>query len=374
MTAIDGIGKIEVIVFDIEPSPPPPQPPPSPPPPSPPPLPPSPPSPPPPSPPPSPPPPVPPPPSPPPPSPPPPTPPPPSPPPPSYPPNAPFGAPQNPPPPPLKPPPPSLPPPSPAIPLACPSTDLEDVRFELCAAAAPAALLLAPDTTLAANGSASAVAVPGAVGGSRRLCVEGDATAVGFGGSFGVAAAPAVSARAVLRTATVYQSRPALRVAYQLFDADGNTRVAAPASVVLTLAFAGGSEQQVTCSARGGTNGIGLCAANVDDGKFSSSEARTATLFSLVVDGVEMLNRFGDVTLAKTPASTWNPTTNFVIGGQLPKHPVFAGDTFDLQLLAKSGEAVDHRRPHHLPGRRLEHPRDVVAGRCALDRRCRAGE
>ena len=92
----------------------------------------------------------------------------------------------------------------------------------------------------------------------------------------------------------------------------------------------------MTCGARGGTNGIGLCAANVDDGKFSSSEARTATLFSLVVDGVPMLNRFGDVTLAKTPASTWNPTTNFVIGGQLPKHPVFAGDTFDLQLLAKS--------------------------------------
>ena len=210
------------------------------------------------------------------------------------------------------------------------------MRFELCAAAAPAALLLAPDTTLAANGSASAVAVPGAVGGSRRLCVEGDATAWGSAASFDVAAAPAASARAVLRTATVYQSRPALRVAYQLFDADGNTRVAAPSSVVLTLAFAGGSEQQVTCGARGGTNGIGLCAANVDDGKFSSSEARTATLFSLVVDGVVMLNRFGDVTLAKTPASTWNPTTNFVIGGQLPKHPVFAGDTFDLQLLAKS--------------------------------------
>ena len=97
----------------------------------------------------------------------------------------------------------------------------------------------------------------------------------------------------------------------------------------------------MTCGARGGTNGIGLCAANVDDGKFSSSEARTMTLFSLVVDGVPMLNRFGDVTLAKTPASTWNPTTNFVIGGQLPKHPVFAGDTFDLQLLAKSEKPSD---------------------------------
>ena len=112
-------------------------------------------------------------------------------------------------------------------------------------------------------------------------------------------AAPAVSARAVLRTTTVYQSRPALRVAYQLFDAEDNTRVAAPASVVLTIAFsADGSTQQVTCGARDGTSGVGLCAVNVANAKFSTSESRTATL-SLSVDGATFLDAFAAVALAR---------------------------------------------------------------------------
>ena len=144
-------------------------------------------------------------------------------------------------------------------------------------------------------------------------------------------------ARAVLRTYTVYRSRPALRVAYQLFDADENTRVAAPSSVVLTLAFAAdGSTQQVTCGGRDGTSGVGLCAVNVADAKFSTAEARTATL-SLSVDGATMLDAFAAVALARAPAAAWGPSDNFVIGGQLPTHPVYATDeTFTLDLYAKS--------------------------------------
>ena len=224
----------------------------------------------------------------------------------------------------------------------------------------------------------TAVAAPGLQSGELRLCVEGDDKGAALAvppASLAVAAAAATRVEAWLRTPTAHASRPAARVAFQLFDADGNTRVAAPASLVLRLAFgAGGAPQEAAC-ARGARTASGVGAARVRRARrrVLASEARTATLLQLVVDGVthaQPLRRRSRSRRRRPPRG--RRRTNFVIGGQLPAHPVFAGDTFDLKLLAKSDEAVGGGGPSPPTRSTCGASGDVVAGGRADDRRRRA--
>ena len=55
----------------------------------------------------------------------------------------------------------------------------------------------------------------------------------------------------------------------------------------------------------------------------------------------------------KAPAAAWAPAENFVIGGELPAHPVWAGEAFELKLLARSDapSAAAGLATHQVDGR-----------------------
>ena len=143
----------------------------------------------------------------------------------------------------------------------------------------------------------------------------------------------ATSVVAQLRTATVYATRRSVRVVYQVFDAAGNTRVQPPfvrlhATKEGTCGTKDGPcEQHANCDRPDATSGIGECKLEVRPDFFSSDGDTTASLH-LTLNRDE-LPPFATVSLAKATVGGWAPADNFVVGGALPAHPVYAGaETF----------------------------------------------
>ena len=238
-------------------------------------------------------------------------------------------------PPPSPPPTPSPPPsPKPAPPTAGAArvpVQLEDVPFEACATGSP--------VLVSYDGDAPAV-LPGTLSGKVDLCVAGDTTPIDST-DFTVNLEAATSVVAQLRTATVYATRRSVRVVYQVFDAAGNTRVQPPfvrlhATKEGTCGTKDGPcAQHANCDRPDATSGIGECKLEVRPDFFSSDGDTTASLH-LTLNRDE-LPPFATVSLAKATVGGWAPADNFVVGGALPAHPVYAGaETFDMELLAKS--------------------------------------
>ena len=208
---------------------------------------------------------------------------------------------------------------------------LEDVPFEACATGSP--------VLVSYDGDAPAV-LPGTLSGKVDLCVAGDTTPIDST-DFSVNLEAATTVVAQLRTATVYATRRSVRVVYQVFDAAGNTRVQPPfvrlhATKEGTCGTKDGPcAQQANCDRPDATSGIGECKLEVRPDFFSSDGDTTASLH-LTLNRDE-LPPFATVSLAKATVGGWAPADNFVVGGALPAHPVYAGaETFDMELLAKS--------------------------------------
>ena len=234
-------------------------------------------------------------------------------------------------------------PPEPPAPPAC-QVHLEDVPFEACATGSP--------VLVSYDGDAPAV-LPGTLSGKVDLCVAGDTTPIDST-DFTVNLEAATSVVAQLRTATVYATRRSVRVVYQVFDAAGNTRVQPPfVRLHATKEGTCGTKdgpcvQQANCDRPDATSGIGECKLEVRPDFFSSDGDTTASLH-LTLNRDE-LPPFATVSLAKATVGGWAPADNFVVGGALPAHPVYAGaETFDMELLAKSEAPSEERwsgRPH----------------------------
>ena len=187
--------------------------------------------------------------------------------------------------------------------------------------------------------TATPAVLPGTFSGKADLCVR--ATPPRSTDRLPVNLEAATSVVAQLRTATVYATRRSVRVVYQVFDAAGNTRVQPPfVRLHATKEGTCGTKdgpcvQQANCDRPDATSGIGECKLEVRPDFFSSDGDTTASLH-LTLNRDE-LPPFATVSLAKATVGGWAPADNFVVGGALPAHPVYAGaETFDMELLAKS--------------------------------------
>ena len=238
-------------------------------------------------------------------------------------------------PPPSPPPTPSPPPspkpaPLPPAPPAC-QVHLEDVPFEACATGSP--------VLVSYDGDAPAV-LPGTLSGKVDLCVAGDTTPIDST-DFTVNLEAATSVVAQLRTATVYATRRSVRVVYQVFDAAG-TRASSRRLCASTppRKVRAAPRTVPACSrptATGRTPPRGSASASSRCAPTSSLPTATRRRRSTSRSTGTSCRRARTVSLAKATVGGWAPADNFVVGGALPAHPVYAGaETFDMELLAKS--------------------------------------
>ena len=163
---------------------------------------------------------------------------------------------------------------------------------------------------------------------AMRLTVAGDE------GKVYEAPTPAALATAAVAKVEAFVRRhgvrvaPALRVAYQLFDAAG-ARVTPPAAVRLTVAVplipggAAAGSTTVSCGAADAESGVGTCELDVPPSFFSSASSRTASL-SLTADGIATTPdaTFGTATLVRVPDNGWSAA--LVANGQMGAVPTRA--------------------------------------------------
>ena len=230
--------------------------------------------------------------------------------------------------PPITPSSPSEPPPSMPMPCSPFSSGLEDLAFDT----SDTKSALFPLVDAQANVS-RVFAQPG-LDSSLQLQVEGreSTTLTSVGSLQGLA--PVTHVRAVLRTSRVYESRPDLLAAFQVFDAQNNTRTARPV-VFLRVSLLDGRSMRTSCGSPNAISGVGMCELRLGVSFFGVADQNVS--LSLEVDGAVLAPDFAVALLTRVPANEWTGVvTSNVLGVQLPEHPIYLSEAFDVSLLARS--------------------------------------
>lgn len=151
--------------------------------------------------------------------------------------------------------------------------------------------------------------------------------------AYSVAAQPASSVVAVLRTAVVYADRSALHAAYLLRDSEGRSLVSSSGRAVLMTATGPlGTLTSAACTHA--ANGVGDCSLTVSDGWFSSAGASQVSVevhvfYSSVLAAS---GAAGNATLAASPMHTAVATPGLLAA--LPHSPRFRTDQFIVPITA----------------------------------------
>ena len=181
-------------------------------------------------------------------------------------------------------------------------------------------------------------ATPGASGSVRAAVGTRTYSAAGSTYSVGVPLAAALEAKT--RTSVLYADRSALRVAYQLRDAVGESRVSqSQLSVSLLLRFADGASDYVSsCSLPAQASGVGECASTVPSSSYGAvSRSATVEVSAQYGSGTAIIASGSTVTLQ----AAVSPSSLSAAGmlATLPQSPRFVGDEFDVAIYAHSGPA-----------------------------------
>ena len=167
--------------------------------------------------------------------------------------------------------------------------------------------------------------------GSVQASVQGHAYSPAS--SYTVAAEPASSVTAVLRTANVYADRPVLHASYVLRDSEGRSLVSSSGLVVRVMVSGPpGTLTSTACSHE--ANGVGDCSVTVPDSWFSTAGPSQASVEVqlLYSDVLTASGAAGSATLEATPVHTLVATPGLL--AVLPHSPRFRGDQFSVPITA----------------------------------------
>ena len=155
---------------------------------------------------------------------------------------------------------------------------------------------------------------------------------------------PASSVAIVLKTSTIYYDSRTVRVAFQVHDAVGRTRVLT-SGLTLTMTMevpSAESSQTANCDSPGATDGIGLCTLTAASSHFSTTADVAASV------SVEVKYSGSSVAVSNTAVMTLvqEPTFDALVGASmsaaLPHYPHMAGDVITVDVVANTdGQALD---------------------------------
>eukprot|EP00966_Prymnesium_polylepis_P096734 2241082-Prymnesium_polylepis.1 len=158
---------------------------------------------------------------------------------------------------------------------------------------------------------------------------------------FSVGRPLAATVQATTRTTVLYSDRRSLRVAYQLRDALGESRVSSSQlSVTMVLTFTDGQTYSATCGGRDASSGIGECSQTLPASMFSST-TRQATVTVSGQYGTQTpfgSSQAGAVSLQAVMAASTLQSAGMV--ARLPESPRFVGDRFDVSISAHTGAST----------------------------------
>ena len=166
----------------------------------------------------------------------------------------------------------------------------------------------------------------------------------GTGGTGSTIKEPASSVAIVLKTTTIFHDARTVRVAFQVHDAVGRTRVSTSGlAIVMTVEpLLSLSSQSVACGSPDATSGIGECSLTAESSFFSTG-ADVDAMVSVVVKysgSIVAMSSAAAIVLAKEP--TFDVPTSAGMTATLPHHPHRAGDVITVEVAANTdGQALN---------------------------------
>jgi hypothetical protein len=184
------------------------------------------------------------------------------------------------------------------------------------------------------------VSHPAGSSGSVDASLQGHAYSPGS--TYSVAAQPASSVVAVLRTAVVYADLSALHVSYALRDSDGRSLVSSRGLVVKIL-VTGSSSTLTSLPCAQSTDGIGDCSLAVPLGWFAAATTSQVSILMQVfyctsVCVLAASAHAEDATLAASPVHTAVAVPGLL--AVLPHSPRFRDDVFSVPITAHTNPSA----------------------------------